>query len=168
MNTQRLIDKLTSWPVTLTVCLLIVLGTLTVKLWPRTVPFDQCSEIYQKYASMENVKASFIKDYKVNDTVFVDVTLLEATDSMWHTLMKDFNIPTPDSDLQQFIDAGENLVVTKLVDKTHYSRPAAPCSSNCEIMAISYITHSISVFHTVDARERHAILYFNLDKSTNQ
>jgi hypothetical protein len=35
-------------------------------------------------------------------------------------------------------------------------------------MAISYITHSISVFHTVDARERHAILYFNLDKSTNQ
>jgi hypothetical protein len=168
MNTQRLIDKLTSWPVTLTVCLLIVLGTLIVKLWPRTVPFDQCSDLYKQYVAVEGINATYIKDYKVNDTVFVDVTLLEATDSMWHTLMKDFNIPTPDSDLQQFIDAGENLVVTKLVDKTHYSRPAAPCSSNCEIMAISYTTHSISVFHTVDARERHAILYFNLDKSTNQ
>ena len=148
--------------------LAIVLVALAVRLWPRTVPFDQCSDLYKQYVAVEGINATYIKDYKVNDTVFVDVTLLEATDSMWHTLMKDFNIPTPDSDLQQFIDAGENLVVTKLVDKTHYSRPAAPCSSNCEIMAISYTTHSISVFHTVDAGERHAILYFNLDKSTNQ
>ena len=148
--------------------LAIVLVALAVRLWPRTVPFDQCSDLYKQYVAVEGINATYIKDYKVNDTVFVDVTLLEATDSMWHTLMTDFNIPTPDSDLQQFIDAGENLVVTKLVDKTHYSRPAAPCSSNCEIMAISYTTHSISVFHTVDAGERHAILYFNLDKSTNQ
>lgn len=148
--------------------LAIVLVALAVRLWPRTVPFDQCSDLYKQYVAVEGINATYIKDYKVNDTVFVDVTLLEATDSMWHTLMKDFNIPTPDSDFQQFIDAGENLVVTKLVDKTHYSRPAAPCSSNCEIMAISYTTHSISVFHTVDAGERHAILYFNLDKSTNQ
>jgi hypothetical protein len=148
--------------------LAIVLVALAVRLWPRTVPFDQCSDLYKQYVAVEGINATYIKDYKVNDTVFVDVTLLEATDSMWHTLMKDFNIPTPDSDLQQFIDAGENLVVTKLVDKTHYSRPAAPCSSNCEIMAISYTTHSISVFHTVDAGERHDILYFNLDKSTNQ
>jgi hypothetical protein len=146
----------------------IVLVPLAVRLWPRTVPFDQCSDLYKQYVAVEGINDTYIKDYKVNDTVFVDVTLLEATDSMWHTLMKDFNIPTPDSNLQQFIDAGENLVVTKLVDKTHYSRPAAPCSSNCEIMAISYTTHSISVFHTVDAGERHAILYFNLDKSTNQ
>lgn len=148
--------------------LAIVLVALAVRLWPRTVPLDQCSDLYKQYVAVEGINATYIKDYKVNDTVFVDVTLLEATDSMWHTLMTDFNIPTPDSDLQQFIDAGENLVVTKLVDKTHYSRPAAPCSSNCEIMAISYTTHSISVFHTVDAGERHAILYFNLDKSTNQ
>ena len=110
MNTQRLIDKLTSWPVTLTVCLLIVLGTLTVKLWPRTVPFDQCSEIYKKYANVEKVKASFIKDFKVNDTVFVDVTLLEATDSMgWATLKKDFEIPNPSPDFQQRIDSGKDL-----------------------------------------------------------
>lgn len=157
-----------SWPITLLVCLLILGGGTLILGWPRTVPFDQCSDLYKQYVAVEGINATYIKDYKVNDTVFVDVTLLEATDSMWHTLMKDFNIPTPDSDLQQFIDAGENLVVTKLVDKTHYSNPAAPSSSNCEIMAISYTTHSISVFHTVDAGERHAILYFNFDKSTNQ
>lgn len=157
-----------SWLITILFCLLLLGGGGAVLLLPQVVPFDQCSDLYKQYVAVEGINATYIKDYKVNDTVFVDVTLLEATDSMWHILMKDFNIPTPDSDLQQFIDAGENLVVTKLVDKTHYSRPAAPCSSNCEIMAISYTTHSISVFHTVDAGERHAILYFNLDKSTNQ
>jgi len=157
-----------SWLITILFCLLLLGGGGAVLLLPQVVPFSQCSDLYKQYVAVEGINATYIKDYKVNDTVFVDVTLLEATDSMWHTLMKDFNIPTPDSDLQQFIDAGENLVVTKLVDKTHYSRPAAPCSSNCEIMAISYTTHSISVFHTVDAGERHAILYFNLDKSTNQ
>ena len=136
--------------------------------WKYIFPSKEVSDLYTRYENVDGVDVSFIKDYKVNDTVFVDVTLLEATDSMWHTLMKDFNIPTPDPGLQQFIDAGENLVVTKLVDKTHYSKPTAPSSSNCEIMAISYTTYTISVFHTVNAGERHAILYFNLDKSTNQ
>ena len=157
-----------SWLITILFCLLLLGGGGAVLLLPQVVPFDQCSDLYKQYVAVKGINATFIKDYKVNDTVFVDITLLEATDSMWHTLMKDFNIPTPDPGLQQFIDAGENLVVTKLVDKTHYSKPTAPSSSNCEIMAISYTTHSISVFHTVDAGERHAILYFNLDKSTNQ
>lgn len=157
-----------SWLITILICLLLLCGGGAVLLLPQVVPFDQCSDLYKQYVAVKGINATFIKDYKVNDTVFVDVTLLEATDSMWHTLMKDFNIPTPDPGLQQFIDAGENLVVTKLVDKTHYSKPTAPSSSNCEIMAISYTTHTISVFHTVNAGERHAILYFNLDKSTNQ
>lgn len=154
--------------ITTIILVLAVATAVGVVVWRHVLPMRRVSDLYRRYHNADGIAASYIHNFPVNDTVFVDVTLLEATDSMWHTLMTDFNIPTPDSDLQQFIDAGENLVVTKLVDKTHYSRPAAPCSSNCEIMAISYTTHSISVFHTVDAGERHAILYFNLDKSTNQ
>ena len=191
MNTQRLIDKLTSWPVTLTVCLLIVLGTLTVKLWPRTVPFDQCSEIYQKYASMENVKASFIKDYKVNDTVFVDVTLLEATDSVgWATLKKDFEIPNPSPDFQQRIDSGKDLIYTKKIpkvtvadslkkshpnvssksredDSLHSSQSAENVTYGNDWLAISHLNHIIIVFHTQNDDEAHAVIYRNLYKSIN-
>ena len=149
--------------------LLLLGGGAAVILWPRTVPFDECSEIYKKYAGVENVKASFIKDYKVNDTVFVDVTILEATtDSMWHILMRDFNIPSPSPFILKSIEEGKKLVSTKYVDKTHYSMPDAPYSSNCEIMALSHATHSICVFHTVDTGEHHAILHFNIGKSINQ
>lgn len=168
MNTQRLIDKLTSWPVTLTVCLLIVLGTLTVKLWPRTVPFEQCSEIYQKYASMENVKASFIKDYKVNDTVFVDVTLLEATDSMgWATLKKDFEIPNPSPDFQQRIDSGKDLIYTKIIPKATVL-DTLQNSYTKNLLAISHLNRSLIVFHTKNEDEVHAVFFRNFEKSINQ
>ena len=168
MNTQRLIDKLTSWPVTLTVCLLIVLGTLTVKLWPRTVPFDQCSEIYQKYASMENVKASFIKDYKVNDTVFVDVTLLEATDSVgWATLKKDFEIPNPSPDFQQRIDSGKDLIYTKKAPKSTITDTSQNSYPN-DWLAISHLKRTLTVFHIKNKEELNAVRHYNYDKSTNQ
>ena len=92
--------------------LAIVLVALAVRLWPRTIPFDQCSDVYKRYAAVDGVVATFIKDYKVNDTVFVDVTLLEATDSVsWTTLKKDFDVPDPSPDFQQFIDSGEDLII---------------------------------------------------------
>lgn len=192
MNTQRLIDKLTSWPVTLTVCLLIVLGTLTVKLWPRTVPFDQCSEIYKKYANVEKVKASFIKDFKVNDTVFVDVTLLEAKDSVsWTTLKKDFEVPDPSPDFQQRIDRGKDLIYTKKIpkvtvadslkkshpnvssksredDSLHSSQGAENVTYGNDWLAISHLNHIIIVFHTKNNDEVHAVIFHNFEKSINQ
>lgn len=95
MNTRRLIERLASWPATLTLCLLIVLGALAVKFWPRTVPFEQCSEVYKKYAGIDSVIATFIKNYKVNDSVVVSATLLETSDTcMWEKMCEDMHIPS--------------------------------------------------------------------------
>ena len=99
--------------------LAIVLVALVVRLWPRTIPFDQCSDVYKRYAAVDGVEATFIKDYKVNDTVFVDVTLLEATDSVgWATLKKDFEVPPPPPIAKQLIDNGEDLIYIKLIPKS--------------------------------------------------
>ncbi len=68
-----------SWPITILVCLLILVGGALILGWPRTVSFDQCSDVYKRYAKMDGVYATFIKDYKVNGSIFVDVTMLEAT-----------------------------------------------------------------------------------------
>ena len=158
MNTQRFIDKLTSWPVTLTVCLLIVLGTLTVKLWPRTVPFDQCSVAYQTYAGQPGICASFIKDYKINDTVFVDVTLLEAIDSVgWDILKTDFKVPPPPLELQPLIDNGEDLLFTKHIPKYIANTSAFPY----DLLVISHLTHTLTVFHINSDIEKHAIFNHN-------
>ena len=59
MNRTTLRQKLTSWPGVAALCLLIVAGTLSVKLWPRTVPYEQCSDIYKKYAGTHGIEAAF-------------------------------------------------------------------------------------------------------------
>ena len=166
MNTQRLIDKLTSWPVTLTVCLLIVLGTLTVKLWPRTVPFDQCSDLYKQYANVEGIDASFIKDYKVNDTVFVDVTLLEATtDSAWQALCADFAI----SDfVETIIQTAPHVVFSRQVNRRDYTQVVIGDSPDAEILSVSCDTKTFAIFHIHDTTEIYAVLHHNYKKSVNQ
>lgn len=163
MNTQRLIDKLTSWPVTLTVCLLIVLGTLIVKLWPRTVPFDQCSEIYQKYASMENVKASFIKDYKVNDSVFVDVTFIEATtDSAWNVILNDFNMPVIPEEYRELVEKNSSIEFN-LISKEDPQKIDEDIDNN-DVLVLSRQKHSVCIFHINNKIQRNAIIRNKLDE----
>ena len=151
------------------VIFLAVLGVaLAVRLWPRTVPFDQCSDLYKQYADMEGIDATFIKDYKVNDTVFVDVTLLEATDSVgWVTLKKDFDIVDITPELQQFIDNGENLIFTKLIPKSSFSDTTS-CPYKDDLLAISFLTKTLTVFHIKNKEELNAVRHYNYDKSTNQ
>lgn len=82
-----------SWLRTTALCLALVAGVVLAVRLPRTVPAADCSEAYRTYADRDGFKASFIKDYRVNDSVYVDVTLIEATtDEAWDTIKKDFNL----------------------------------------------------------------------------
>ncbi|MCR4815772.1 MAG: hypothetical protein K5842_01120 [Bacteroidales bacterium] len=148
--------------------LAIVLVALAVRLWPRIVPFDLCSDVYKQYANVEGIDATFIKDYKVNDTVFVDVTLLEATDSVsWTTLKKDFEVPDPSPDFQQFIDSGEDLIYVKLIPKTTASDTILNPYPN-DVLAISPLNRTLTIFHIKNTEELNAVRHYNYDKSTNQ
>ena len=151
------------------VIFLAVLGVaLAVRLWPRTVPFDQCSDLYKQYANVDGIDATFIKNFKVNDTVFVDVTLLEATDSMgWATLKKDFDIPNPPPDVQQFIDNGEDLIFVKVIPKSTTTDTILD-SYSINLIAISHLKRTLTVFHIKNKEELNAVRHYNYDKSTNQ
>ena len=148
--------------------LAIIFVALAVRLWPRTIPFDQCSDLYKQYANVEGIDATFIKDYKVNDTVFVDVTLLEATDSViWTTLKKDFEVPNPPPDVQQFIDDGEDLIYVKVIPKSTTTDTILDSYSN-NLLAISHLKRTLTVFHIKNKEELNAVRHYNYDKSTNQ
>ena len=138
--------------------LAIVLVALAVRLWPRTVPFDQCSDLYKQYANVEGIDATFIKDYKINDTVFVDVTLLEAIDSVgWDILKTDFKVPPHPLELQPLIDNGEDLLFTKHIPKYLANTSAFPY----DLLVISHLTHTLTVFHINSDIEKHAVFNHN-------
>ena len=55
--------------------------------------YSQCSELYRHYAAVDGIDATFIRDYPVNDTLLLDVTLLQAKDSAdWERLVEDFGL----------------------------------------------------------------------------
>lgn len=189
---KRPFNKKRFWLIIAILALVEALVCYIAIQWKYIFPSNEVSEIYARYEKVEGIDVSFVKDYKVNDTVFVDVTLLEATDSMgWATLKKDFEIPNPSPDFQQRIDRGKDLIYTKKIpkvtvadtlkkshpnvssnsredDSLHSSQSAENVTYGNDWLAISHLNHIIIVFHTRNADEPHAVIFRNFDKSTNQ
>ncbi|MBP5528188.1 MAG: hypothetical protein J6X79_07055 [Bacteroidales bacterium] len=69
------------WLLVTALSLLAALVTLAVVRRPRTVPLSQCSDVYLRYHDAPGIQADFVKDFRINDTITVDVTVLQAADS---------------------------------------------------------------------------------------
>ena len=69
---------------------LLVVGA--VAMWrfvPRALSYDKCSPVYRHFADMqlEGVRVVYVKDKRVNDTLRIPATLLQAeTDRGWQLL----------------------------------------------------------------------------------
>ena len=149
------------------IALLIGLAAITLwKRWYWFFPTHAVSEVYTRYADTDGINVVFFKDFKVNDTLFLDVTLLQAKDSAgWATLKTDFSIPDLPPDFQQDIDAGIDLITTKLIPK---SPPPPPDTFPNDVLAISSLNWEITVFHVSSNDERHAVMYHNFDNNEHQ
>lgn len=147
------------------IILMIALGVITLVFrWHRIFPTDEVSELYTRYEHVEGLDVSYIKDFKVNDTVCVDVTMLEAkTDSAWALLKRDFEVAELVPDIQRRIDNGVDLIVSRLIPK--FTQEVATCSYTFDILATSHLTHTLTVFHLKSDEESDAVLYYNFDKS---
>lgn len=131
------------------IILMIALGVITLVFrWHRIFPTDEVSELYTRYEHVEGLDVSYIKDFKVNDTVCVDVTMLEAkTDSAWTTIQTDFNVPIIPEEYQELL-ANYNSVDSWLAPKENYKLPMNPNISNNDAIAVLRKERTISVFHT--------------------
>ena len=58
-----------------------ILVVVAVKYWPRVLTPDQCSEVYRRYKDRDNLSVAFVKDYRIGDSITVDVTTITAPDS---------------------------------------------------------------------------------------
>ena len=134
---------------------LVVLGILAlVKLFPRTVPLEECSPLYRQYAGHEDIEATFVKDYPVDDTTLVDVTLLHATtDSAWESLCIAF---TP----YEFTDS--NKYINNLIHDTTSVTFRAVSEDDCR----TKVNPSISEKHNsvFMAAKMRAICIFHINK----
>lgn len=132
-------------------------------------PSNDVSDLYTRYADTPGVDASFIKDFRINDTVSVDVTLLEAVDSNgWNILVRDFAIAPLDSVSQRKVDNGRDLISTRRLNKNNYSNPINSRMEDDVIRSVAHLSKTVSVFHTKNEKERRAVNFYNYDKNINQ
>lgn len=148
-----------SWLITILFCLLLLGGDGAVLLLPQVVPFSQCSDVYKRYAKMDGVDATFIKDYKINDTVFVDVTLLETKDTaLWDSLCADFGIAS----ITKFpIKFRDNLTASNSYS-LRVIKDSADSDCGVEyrkyVIIFSYSRMTMCIFHNVDNIQYTAII----------
>lgn len=160
-------NKKRFWTVIAIVAVIEVLAIALVQQWRYIFPSHEVSDLYTHYEKVDGIDASFIKDFRVNDSVFIDVTLLEAKDSSgWALLCKDFDVPTPSSLFQQLISEGKDIIYSGSINKTNTESISDGYTYN--LLAISYQSHTLSIFHLHNEEESLSVLNYNLDSSIQQ
>jgi hypothetical protein len=136
------------WIITLLLTpLLLALVALAVYRC-HTVPLSQCSEVYQRYHDTPGIRASFIKNKPINDTLNVDMTLLVADDSLtFVNLLKGWGKS------EEYI---HDLMKSRIDERTRFIRrapighpelpPDADDSKN-ELVAVFPVQNSVAFFH---------------------
>lgn len=141
------------------IALLIELAAFTLwKRWYWFFPSYSVSELYTKYAGTEGLDVAFVKDYRVNDTVFVDVTMLEATtDSAWIMLQNDFNIPIIPEEYRELV-ASSNSVDFWLASKDNPKDRTDTIISHNDIIVMSRQMQTICICHIENKHQAIAIM----------
>jgi hypothetical protein len=127
-------------------CLLLAGGVVLALIPCSPMPW-QCSKLYWQYRGQEGIKATYVKQYPVDDTTLVDVTLLQATtDSAWTLLSQDFGVkPLNNKIIERH---GKNAVSMRLAPKKDYSLPMdTTCRTNNDLLLISRAEQIICIFH---------------------
>lgn len=143
--------------------LIVLVPVSTVALWawvPRTVPLEQCSDLYCRYADNEHLDMAFVQGFHVNDSVTVDVTMLQAADSIgWNTLEADFNIAILPPHIQKIIDEGHDFKSVRLTPKEHLGQPMDSTNAlNNDVIGISRVYKNICIFHIQTLKQINDIL----------
>ena len=121
-------------------------------LLPRPLPPDECSDVYRQYKDTPGIKASFIKDYPLNDTTTIDVTMLQAQDTnVWNnTIIKLFHIENPDEYIPR-------QITFLLIPKNADGDPENKTLLDHDLIAGDKKELSIAIFHLETEKQYDAI-----------
>ncbi|MBR4506325.1 MAG: hypothetical protein IKN29_05360 [Bacteroidales bacterium] len=113
----------------------------------------EVSELYMRYKDTPGVDATFIRGFQVNDTLSVDVTLLQATDSAgWEQLVTDFQVP------REFLNIEFDNIISRKGKKGHANQQMDSILENNDQIMIAVRMKTISIFHITDKSQFNQII----------
>lgn len=82
-----------NWPYYIIAFCLALLTVYVLHNSGRIFPSGEVGEVYRRYCNRDDIRVEFFKDFRVNDSITVDVTTLTAKDSAsWEALLREMNI----------------------------------------------------------------------------
>ena len=143
-----------------------VLGVCAVVAWrwlPRPLPPEECSELYRAYMDTPGVDATFIRGFQVNDTVSVDVTLLQTTDSAgWATLLGNVRLPEETQEDIELLKQKKSVCIRRF-PKGRLDLPSDSDFKNNDLLAIDWAKQTLAIFHIKNIEQQLAIISYHLD-----
>ena len=148
------------WPITIFVCLLLAAGSIAVVRCPRHVPDDQCSEVYRRYKDRDDLSVAFVKDYRIGDSITVDVTTIEAKDSTsWESLLRGMNVTEESiNENKKLVLEGKHTATTILSAKGYpEKRVSIDTTTSVDLVFFVYSEKCVYVFDANSIDQAHAI-----------
>lgn len=154
-----------SWLKVTVLCALALVLAAVVTYRCGTLPLSRASEVCRHFAHRPGVKASFVEGMQINDSVEVDVTLLQACDSLTYTRMlvelgksEEFV-----GDVMKMSDDKEKSF-TGLNPRGNMGRPPEANDVNNEVTTVYPGRYLVAVFHTKTEKQVDAVLEESLNK----
>ena len=152
---KKRFNKRRFWLVITILAVVEALAFCLAMQWKYLFPSREVSELYTNYEKVEDIDVSFIKDFQVNDTIAVDVTLLEATNSAgWKQLTEDFDIieaeDLPPDERDIFNALYGNSISMKRAMPGKYNQIPDTNLWNDDVIACELSEKRITVFHTAN------------------
>lgn len=128
----------------------------------RELPLSQCSDLYRQYADRPGIDATCLHNFPLDDTLTIDVTILQATDSLgWETLKKDFNVKDFPPEVLSMTDS--TSVSFKYAPKGDYSLPQDTVLLNNDVIVFSRHKHEILVFDIQNETQIDKLLSYRIN-----
>ena len=153
--------------ISLLIILLAVGGAVLVKRCPRTVPLEETSELYRRYIDVPGIDATFIQNYRLSDSVRVDVTLLQATDSAgWNQLQDSLGYARLAPEDREYLMKHKGIRIN-LIPKGHLDYPMDSVFLNNDMVAIDGTNRTIAIFNLTDSIQYRAIIKKSIRDNKN-
>ena len=136
----------------------LVAALVTVAVMLRR--YSQTSEVYRRYAQRDDLKVGFVKDYRINDTLAVDVTTITAPDSAsWEALLREMNINEVTIAIQRkAMQKGNSVITTYHSLKNNPDKKLKKANQEeLDLVVFSYQDRTIFIFDVASLEQAHII-----------
>ena len=107
------------------------------------------SELYRSYENNPHISATFIKDFRVNDSLALDVTVLEARDSVgWNQLRIDFKRPILPPEIEKYINKHNSFAIKQVRRDDPGKGMDKENLANNDFLVIKNLERTFYLFHT--------------------